>query len=646
MADLAGRTLGKYQLQARLGRGGMAEVYRAHQPGLERLVALKVLHPHIADDPDFIARFRREAQAVAQLRHPHIVQVFDFDAEGDLHYMVMEYVEGPTLKEVLDEHFTRGESLPVPEVLRLFRALLEAVGYAHERSLIHRDIKPANVMLDPAGRPVLTDFGIVKMIGGAQLTATGVGLGTPAYMSPEQGLGGSGDARSDLYALGVMFYEMLAGTAPYEGDSSLAIMYQHVNAPIPSLHQARPDLPDSFDRLIATALAKSPDARFQSAYEMLAALDALSDASEKTTGVRASLFPRRKKSAARAGVAASATARPGETRLFGLPRPILLAAGSALLLILLLAGRFVPGWLNAPSPAAQLIADGGAQLATGNYQLAADAFTSALKVEPNNVMALLGRAQAQEQLGQVSDALADVEQAITLAPENPLGYEERARLNVQYGLSDDPAVVLADLDQALQLAPDSARAYFRRGWAILNFPLIGDAPNPQAALDDLQKAVALDPKHAEAQFTLARAFLTANRPAEALVPANRAVELDPQLSAYRRLRAHIQAALGDFHAAIDDLTAAIDREPAPKPQAALHAERAYLHHRLGEAASAQADIDEAMSLDAASKPAQYVLLLLDPALPRPSHDEIAQAADDAPDDPIWQAIVAELAEAP
>jgi len=485
MADLAGRTLGKYQLQARLGRGGMAEVYRAHQPGLERLVALKVLHPHIADDPDFIARFRREAQAVAQLRHPHIVQVFDFDAEGDLHYMVMEYVEGPTLKEVLDEHFTRGESLPVPEVLRLFRALLEAVGYAHERGLIHRDIKPANVMLDPAGRPVLTDFGIVKMIGGAQLTATGVGLGTPAYMSPEQGLGGSGDARSDLYALGVMFYEMLAGTAPYEGDSSLAIMYQHVNAPIPSLHQARPDLPDSFDRLIATALAKSPDARFQSAYEMLAALDALSDASEKTTGVRASLFPRRKKSAARAGVAASATARPGATRLFGLPRPILLAAGSALLLILLLAGRFVPGWLNAPSPAAQLIADGGAQLATGNYQLAADAFTSALKVEPNNVMALLGRAQAQEQLGQVSDALADVEQAITLAPENPLGYEERARLNVQYGLSDDPAVVLADLDQALQLAPDSARAYFRRGWAILNFPLIGDAPNPQAALDDL-----------------------------------------------------------------------------------------------------------------------------------------------------------------
>src|SRR5574341_1022716 len=188
MADLTGRTLGKYQLQERLGRGGMAEVYKAYQPGLDRFVAVKVLHPHLAEAADFLGRFRREAQAVARLRHPHIVQVYDFDVEGEQHYMVMEYVRGATLKARLDDLFVRGERMPVDEALGLFRALLDAVGYAHAQGMIHRDLKPANVMLEvqeegrrvkeetPAStfhfppstlRPVLTDFGIAKILGGS-----------------------------------------------------------------------------------------------------------------------------------------------------------------------------------------------------------------------------------------------------------------------------------------------------------------------------------------------------------------------------------------------------------------------------------------------------------------------------------------------
>src|SRR3989338_1102770 len=150
MTDYSGRTLGRYHLQERLGRGGMAAGYRAYQAGLERFVAVKTLPPHLTDAPDFIGRFRREAQAVAQLHHPHIVQVFDFAVEAELHYMVMEYVAGASLKARLDDLYRSGQRLPLPEVLRLFRALLDAAGYAHAAGIVHRDLKPANVMLDRA----------------------------------------------------------------------------------------------------------------------------------------------------------------------------------------------------------------------------------------------------------------------------------------------------------------------------------------------------------------------------------------------------------------------------------------------------------------------------------------------------------------
>ena len=453
MADLTGRTFGKYTLQQRLGRGGMAEVYKAYHPGLNRFVAVKILHAHLAEAPDFLVRFRREAQAVAQLRHPHIVQVYDFDAEGDLQYMVMEYVEGRSLKDYLDAYFVRGERLPLPAILHLFRAVLAAVGYAHMRGIVHRDLKPANVMIEykeedggkkdeipsalslhpSAFRVVLTDFGIVKMIGGIKLTATGVGLGTPAYMSPEQGLGQPDDARSDIYSLGVMLYETLTGAVPFDGDTALAVLLKHAQAPIPSLRQSRPDLPDAFDRLIATAMAKRPDKRFQTAGEMLAALDALAVASEKTTSIKASplaaLWKRRAARTSTAPLPAAAAAAKTGRQMGNLA---LLAAGSALILLLVLGGLFAPRLFDAASPDAPAFATAQAQLDAGHYQLAADSFTMALQREPEDTAALLGRAQAREGLGQIPEALTDVEQAIAFAPDDPDGYAERARLNIQW----------------------------------------------------------------------------------------------------------------------------------------------------------------------------------------------------------------------
>ncbi len=240
--------------------------------------------------------------------------------------------------------------------------------------------------------------------------------------------------------------------------------------------------------------------------------------------------------------------------------------------------------------------------------------------------------------------MADVEHVISSAPNNPVGYEEHARLQLQYGLDADPEAILRELNRAIELAqpPDAAQAYFLRGWAILNFPLVEGVPNPQAALEDLRESVSLDPKQAEAQFTLAQALLAAKDPGEALTAANRAVELESKSAPSRKLRAHIQFALGDFHAAIDDLTTAIGLEADTTAQATLYAERAYLKFRLNALADAQSDLDTALSLAPDSKIARYVQMRLDPSLPRPDSSQLDAARADAPDDPIWQTVMNDL----
>lgn len=225
MTNLMGQKLGKYELTARLGRGGMAEVYKAYQPGLDRFVAIKVIGGSFADMPEFLTRFKREARSIAQLRHAHIVQVFDFDAEEDLYYMVMEYIPGGTLHQRIQ----RRGALPVPDVLRIAIALSDALDYAHQRGMIHRDIKPANVMFTDDGyaHPVLTDFGIARILGETALTTSGF-IGTPGYISPEVGRGERVDERTDIYSMGVMLYEMVTGRMPFYGDTPYAVIMKHV----------------------------------------------------------------------------------------------------------------------------------------------------------------------------------------------------------------------------------------------------------------------------------------------------------------------------------------------------------------------------------------------------------------------------------
>jgi len=269
------KQLGKYEIIERLGRGGMAEVYKGYQSSLDRFVAIKLLHPFLADDPEFKDRFEREARNVARLRHPNIVQVYDFeyDDQNESFYMVMELIDGLTLKDTLEALTNRGEMMPLEEVLRIMRGAGTALAYAHARGMIHRDVKPANLMIDSDGRVVLTDFGIAKIVTGIQFTASGGMVGTPAFMAPEQGLGEQGDERSDIYSLGVILFELCTGHLPYDAETPLAVILKHLNEPVPSARKLNPDLPEYIENIIYKAMAKDSEERYQSADAMLQALN-------------------------------------------------------------------------------------------------------------------------------------------------------------------------------------------------------------------------------------------------------------------------------------------------------------------------------------------------------------------------------------
>ncbi|MGW4645407.1 protein kinase domain-containing protein [Kitasatospora sp. NPDC004289] len=273
---------GRYVLRHLLGQGGMASVHLAHDTVLDRQVAVKTLHTELGREQAFRERFRREAQAVARLQHTNIVSVFDSGEDigpdgATTPYIVMEYVEGKSLRDVLNEAVAAHGAMPAEQALKITGAVLSALEASHDQGLVHRDIKPGNVMVSTKGTVKVMDFGIARALqsGVTSMTQTGMVVGTPQYLSPEQALGKSVDARSDLYSVGCMLYELLTGQLPFDGDSPFSIAYKHVQEEPPAPSGTNPAVRPGVDALVARALRKDPGHRFPTAEAMRAEVERL-----------------------------------------------------------------------------------------------------------------------------------------------------------------------------------------------------------------------------------------------------------------------------------------------------------------------------------------------------------------------------------
>ena len=355
MSEWSGRTLSKVVLEQPLGRGGMAEVYLGRHSTLNIPVAVKILYAHLTEDEDLRRRFTAEAQSVASLRHSNIVHVYDFDVVDGRPYIVMELLEGKSLEVHLSELGATGLALPLPTIARLMTDLASALDYAHAKGIVHRDVKPANVILRAGAtpllpglpltadvQPILTDFGIAHIAGTGTQTASGDVLGTPAYMSPEQARGGPIDARSDVYSLGVVLYEMLAGRPPFTADreTPIAVMFKHVNDPVPPI----PDTESAIQQVVLRALAKEPSERFQTASDLARAFAAAVAPSSATVVPSAS-------TPAPARTSPPSTARPARPRLTWLVGGVM-GAGLLAVLVLVAVGLrlYAGGVTGTPTP--------------------------------------------------------------------------------------------------------------------------------------------------------------------------------------------------------------------------------------------------------------------------------------------------------
>ena len=351
-----GATLGRYELISSLGSGGMATVYKAFHRALDRTVAIKVIRADLSQDPDFVDRFRAEAKTVARLRHPHIVQVHDFDEAEGRHFIVMEYLEGGSLLQRADALRKQGQRIPPLEVSRIVNEAAEGLAHAHGLGILHRDVKPANILFTRDGRAVVTDFGLAKMLLSVGRTQTGYMMGTPEYMSPEQARGRPTDARTDVYALGVVAYELLTGRAPYVAESPLAVALSRMNDPLPPPSSIDPRVHGAVEETLVKVLALEPDDRFAEATDFAQALGrAIAESGPEALGtaaatpIVAATTPSRPASTPRAPSSPPAPA----TIAITVPNGAWFGVGAALLVVVIVGlALALRGALAASGPAA------------------------------------------------------------------------------------------------------------------------------------------------------------------------------------------------------------------------------------------------------------------------------------------------------
>lgn len=419
MEDLTGRQLGPYQIVAPLGEGGMAAVYKAYQPNMDRYVALKVLPRHFADDPEFVQRFTREARVIANLQHPHILPVHDFGESEGYTYMAMRFIRGG----ILSDWIANNQPLSLPQIRRIISQVGDALDYAHGQGVVHRDVKPSNVLIDERGNCLLTDFGLAKMVqASVKLTRTGGILGTPAYMSPEQGMGQGIDHRSDIYALGVILYEMVTGRPPYQAETPMAIMIKHIQAPLPPPHRYQPALSEDVERVILKSLAKEKDDRYATAGDMVQALQQATAHPTIATGAArptvAAIRPPQEQEmetavptspptpAATTPSPQTPSPRKRRTRLYAVIGIVVMAVVGFILLSLLDSGpsEIEPFTGETPAEVESIVDEAFTKWDNGELEAALEGFDTAIEIEPGIAFLHCRRGELLENMDAVADA--------------------------------------------------------------------------------------------------------------------------------------------------------------------------------------------------------------------------------------------------
>lgn len=607
--------IGPYQVIERVGRGGMGEVFRAMDPALDRVVAVKVLTPALAGSPEARRRFLREARAAAAVCHEHVVTIHAVDDSGEQPYLVMQYIAGDSLQQKID----RQGALGLKEILRIGMQVATGLSAAHGQGLVHRDIKPANILLENGVERVkITDFGLARAASDPGLTRPGMIVGTPNYMSPEQARGESVGPRSDLFSLGGVLYAMATGEPPFSADSAVAVLRKVSDDPPRPIRELNPEVPRWLVEIVDQLMSKRSEGRPSSAEEVAEQLRRhLADLQCSPT---AKVEPSRRALARNAirttlaltlalGTVVAAGALAVHQGLWStspsVPRPP--AAPPPI----------VPG--PTPEQADVLIERGTEAALRDDHRAAVDLFSEGIRVDPSSLAARIGRGRAYGRLGDWPRALADLDQAIRQDLRNAIAFEERAYVRMRSG--DFPAAV-ADANIALRLDPGRSYAVAHRGAALIGLGQwararadfdafiheIPDEPwshyhrsicrgklgDSDGELADLDKAVALSPGQARFHYQRAMCLILRRELDKAMDAAETTIRLSPGQPIVLRLRGWVRVQTGDYAQALADYQSAFSDHPLDLVE---RADLASVEALAGEYSAAEEDFQEALKMD-------------------------------------------------